>query len=59
MPRPHPISLERCTDQSRTLRASAAANAIPAQRARLTRMADAYDSLAARIERRLRPRIEG
>ena len=51
MPRPPPVSLERCVEQAHRMRASAAASGDPRDRARLSHMANAYDALAARIER--------
>lgn len=50
MPRPPSVSLERCAEQSRLFRASAAACASPQAKAYFTNMADAYDSLAAKLK---------
>jgi hypothetical protein len=46
-----PVTLQRCADQARSLRAAAAASASGPDRVRLLHMADAYDSLAARRTR--------
>lgn len=48
MPRLPTVTIDRCVSQALTLRAAAATSADPAERARLTHMAEAYETLHAR-----------
>ena len=51
MPRPPPVSVDRCVERARRMREAAARSEVAEERARLTHMADAYDLLAAKLSR--------